>query len=77
MTQHRRNWVSEVERARFSDEERRKADDLFRAIGIDPEIYMNFARAQVERTHAAFETDDNHSRTADESEVASPQSGSH
>ncbi|KPQ10159.1 MAG: hypothetical protein HLUCCO17_12000 [Saliniramus fredricksonii] len=77
MTQDKRNWVSEVERDRFSDEERRRADDLFRAIGIDPDVYRSFARAQVERTHAAFETDNNHSRNAEDGTQASSQSSSH
>lgn len=77
MTQHRKNWVSEVEQDRFSDKERENADNLFRAIGIDPDVYMDFARAQVERTHAAFETDNSHSRTGADATKALPQAGSH
>lgn len=41
-----------MERERFSKEQRDKADELFRAIGMDPDIYMPYARAQVVRADA-------------------------
>lgn len=56
MTRKRKNWVSETERERFTEEQIRESDQLFRAIGIDPDRYLAFARAQVVRPYAAFET---------------------
>lgn len=53
-----RNWVSDMERQRFPKDERDKADELFRAIGMDPEIYMPYARAQVVRVNAPSRADD-------------------
>jgi len=56
MTRKTKNWVSETERERFTEEQIRESDQLFRAIGIDPDRYLAFARAQVVRPYAAFET---------------------
>jgi hypothetical protein len=55
MTRMRKNWVSETERERFTEQQVRESDALFRAIGIDPDVYLNFARAQVVRPYAAFD----------------------
>lgn len=55
MTRKRKNWVSETERERFTEQQIQESDALFRAIGIDPDVYLEFARAQVVRPYAAFE----------------------
>lgn len=55
MTRKRKNWVSETERERFTEKQIQESDALFRAIGIDPDRYLDFARAQVVRPYAAFE----------------------
>lgn len=44
------NWVSRTEIERFSPEQLAKSDMLFYSIGIDPDIYLAYARAQVVRT---------------------------
>ena len=43
------NWVTQSEHSRFTPEQRAQADMLFQSIGIDPDVYMQYARAQVVR----------------------------
>ena len=55
MMRKKKNWVSETERERFTEEQIQQSNTVFRAIGIDPDRYLDFARAQVVRPYAAFE----------------------
>ena len=43
------SWVSRAECERFTPEQKAEADVLFMKIGIDPDLYLDFARAQVVR----------------------------
>lgn len=45
------NWVSKIEAERFSPEQLAESDMLLYSIGIDPDVYLDYARAQVVRTH--------------------------
>lgn len=42
-------WVQQAECSRFTPEQKADADVLFRSIGIDPDLYMAYARAQIVR----------------------------
>ena len=47
-------WIQRAECERFTPEERARADVLFKEIGIDPDLYLEYARAQVVRTHSFY-----------------------
>ena len=42
-------WVQRTECERFTPEEKARGDVLFKEIGIDPDLYLDYARAQVVR----------------------------
>lgn len=42
-------WIAQADCERFTPEQRARADVLFKKLGIDPDVYMSYARAQVIR----------------------------